>query len=215
MAGQERGAVYLAVEAVLLVQLFSYRSEAKRERDRYIDLAFNVARAPFAPARRDTVFEYFEQLERFVESGPFDTDPGAALVPPTDELTYNGSVWKLARETFLPDPGMPDTTSLEYRRALEFYSSQAVGPNFQWSWRDAGLEQDLYSRSIKRSDDAFRSSTQFLGLLLVNHLLSAIDAFVSYRLGRAGSPAQVQSALFWSPGSGGALETRVGVVFGF
>ncbi len=214
-AGHDRGAVYLALEAVLLVQLFSARSEATRERDRYKDLAFDVARAPFAPARRDTVFEYFEQLDRFVESGPFDSDPGPALVPPADELTYNGSVWKLARETFLPDPSFPDTTSQEYQRALDFYRSRAVGPNFQWSWRDAGLEQDLYSRSIKRSDDAFRSSTQYLGFLLANHLLSAIDAFVSYRLGRVGSPARLQSSLAWIPGSPGSVETRVGVVVGF
>ena len=214
-AGHHRGAVYLALEAVLLVQLFSARSEAIQERDRYRDLAFDVARAPFAPARRDTVFEYFEQLDRFVESGPFDSDPGPALVPPADELTYNGSVWKLARETFLPDPSFPDTTSQEYQRALDFYRSRAVGPNFQWSWRDAGLEQDLYSRSIKRSDDAFRSSTQYLGFLLANHLLSAIDAFVSYRLGRAGSPARLQSSLAWIPGSSGSVETRVGVVFSF
>jgi len=215
IAGQDRGAVYLAVEAVLLVQLFSARSEATRERDRYKGLAFDVARAQFAPARRDTVFEYFEQLERFVESGAFDTDPGPALVPPTDESTYNGNVWKLARETFLPDPGNLDTTSHEYQRALEFYRGRAVGPNFQWSWRDAGLEQDLYSRSIKRSDDAFRSSTQYLGLLLVNHLLSAIDAFVSYRLGQTVVQVQVESSLRLIPGGGGAVETQVALALRF
>lgn len=214
MAGHDRGVVYLALEAVILVELFSSRSEAMHERDRYKELAFNVARAPFSPARLDTVFEYFEQMERFVESGPFDADPGPGLVPPTDESTYNGSVWKLARETFLPDPDVPDATSQEYQRAVEFYQSRAVGPNFQWSWRDAGLEQDLYSRSIKRSDDAFRRSTQYLGLLLVNHILSVIDSYVSYRLGQS-SAARVQSSLWRTPDAGGTVVARVGIVMTF
>jgi hypothetical protein len=211
MAGQSRGVIYLAVEAFLLVQVFSSRGLGSSERDRYTDLAFDVARAPFAPARKDTVFEYFEQLERFVDSGPFDTDPGPALVPPNDEFSYNGSVWKLARETFLPDPGIPDTASVEYQRALEFYRSRAVGPNFQWSWRDAGLEQDLYRQSIKRSDDAFRSSTQYLGLLLANHLLSAVDAFVSYRLSGDANTVRVESALRRLEGTTGAVEAQLGI----
>jgi hypothetical protein len=215
MSGQDRGAIYLAVEVFLVVQFLSSNGEGKRERDRYLDLAFGVARAPFAPSRRDTTFEYFEQLERFIESGPFDTDPGPALVPPTDELTYNGSVWKLARETFLVDAGIPDTSSAEYQRALEFYSSRAVGPNFQWSWRDAGLELDLYRQSIERSDDAFRNSTQYLGLLLANHLISAIDAFVSYRLSHSGMPVEIESSLLQSPVIGGGLAAEVGVRIGF
>jgi len=211
MAGQDRGVIYLAVEAFLLIQFFSSNGEGTRQRNQYKDLAFTVARAPFVPARRDTTFEYFEQMERFIESGPFDTDPGSSLVPPTDELTYNGSIWRLARETFLVDPVDPDTSSIEYQSAIAFYRDRAIGPNFQWSWRDAGLEQDLYRQSIKRSDDAFRNSTQYLGLLLANHLLSAVDAFVSYRLGENGSMAQLQSSLRRIPGSSGAVEATVGV----
>ena len=52
MAGQDRGVVYLAVEAFLVIQLISSSGEGTRERDRYKDLAFTIARAPFAPARR-------------------------------------------------------------------------------------------------------------------------------------------------------------------
>jgi len=215
MAGQDRGVIYLAVEVFLVVQFFSSNGEGNRERERYLDLAFGVARAPFAPSRRDTTFEYFEQMEKFIESGPFDTDPGPGLVPPADELTYNGSIWKLARETFLVDAGIPDTTSAEYQRALEFYSSRAVGPNFQWSWRDAGLELDLYRQSIKRSDDAFRNSTQYLGLLLANHLISAIDAFVSYRLSKSGRPVEVESSLLRNTMVGGGLAAEIGIRIGF
>lgn len=215
IAGKDRGAAYLAVEVFLVVQFLSSNGEGNRERNRYLDLAFEVARAPFAPSRRDTTFEYFEQMEKFIESGPFDTDPGPALVPPTDELTYNGSVWQLARETFLGDAGVPDTTSFEFQRALEFYRERAIGPNFQWSWRNAGLELDLYRQSIKRSDDAFRNSTQYLGLILANHLISTIDAFVSYRLSRNGRQVEVQSSMWRDPANGGGLAAEIVIRVGF
>lgn len=195
LMGQGRGVIYLAVEGLLLVRFFSFQSDGRRESDRYRDLAFSVARAPFSPSVRDTVFEYFEQMGRYVESGPFDTDPGPGLVPPIDERTYNGAIWELARNTFFTDPdATPDVDSEEYQRALEFYRARAIGPEFLWSWRNAGLEQDLYRQSIRLSDDGFRRATQQLGLLLANHLISAVDAFVSGRLG-GGNRVAVQSAL--------------------
>lgn len=188
LAGKERGLLYVTAEAFLMLRFLSLRSEGRRQRDSFIDLAFSVARAPFRPARRDTVFEYFEAMEAYAESGPFNTSSGPELVPPSDESTFNGRVWRLARETFFPDPeAPPETSSEEYRRALDFYSDRAIGANFQWSWRDAGLERDLFGQSIRRSDDAFRMATQYLGLVLVNHLVSAIDAFISERLGTQAS----------------------------
>jgi hypothetical protein len=208
LAGGAPGGVELLAEAPWV----RLRSEADEERDRYRDLAFTVARAPFTPAGRDTVFEYFEQMERFVDSGPFDTDPGPALTPTNDETTFNGSIWKLARETFLADPtAMPDTASVEYRRALDFYRRRAVGPNFRWSWRNAGLEQDLFRQSIRKSDDAFRSARQYLGLVLVNHLMSAVDAFVSERLSAGRDAVSISSSLRWPAAGRGSVLVGLGI----
>lgn len=199
----ERGALYLIAEAFFVVRFVAFQDQARRERDRYRNLALDIARASFGPAERDTTFEYFEQMGRFVESGPFDTDPGPALVPPEDPAAFNGRIWELARETFFPDPDQPPPTdSDEYRRALDFYRSRAIGPNFQWSWRNAGLEQDLFRQAIRESDRAFRLASQQLGLLLANHVLSAVDAFVSHRLSRNGRPVEVQTALRIPPGRG-------------
>lgn len=183
LSGHARGAVYLAAEALLITRALTLNSEGSRDQDRYRELATVVARAAYDPVLQDTVFEYYEQMGRWVESGPFDTDPGPALVPPTDERTYNGQIWRLARTTFFPDPDQdPQTDAPEYQRALAFYTSRAIGPNFRWSWRNAGLEQDLYRQTIAASDDAFRGATTTLGILLVNHLLSAVDAFITERL---------------------------------
>lgn len=184
MGGHERGVLYLAAEAFLLLRFWSHRADGQQSRERYLDLAFTVARAQFRPARRDTVFEYYETMESYLESGPFNAGPGPELIPPTDESTFNGYVWRLARETFLANPDtVLDTDSDAYQRAVDFYRSRAVGPNFQWSWRDAGLERDLFRRSIRHSDQALKAATQYLGLVLANHLVGAIDAFVTERIG--------------------------------
>lgn len=194
LAGAHRGAIYLVVEAFLITKYVNSRSEAHREQDRYRDLAFEVARNAFTPSIRDTAFGYFEQMTKFVESGPFDADLGPGFAPPVNEESFNGNVWKLARQTFFEDPGSPpDPSSTEYQRAVQFYQSRAIGPNFTWSWRNARLEQDAFRQAIRRSDDAFQRSTVQLGLVLANHLVSAIDAFISERLSAGGRRAQLRT----------------------
>lgn len=215
LAGHDRAAIYLLTEAFLAIRFFSDRAEGRRERDRYLDLAFRVARGSFSPVMRDTAFEYFEQMEKFVESGPFDADPGPAFAPPMDGNSFNGSIWALARQTFFANPDEPpDPQSPEYQRALDFYRERAVGPNFQWSWRNAGLEQDLFVQSIRGSDEALRRARQQLGLLLANHLLSAVDAFVSNRFSGRARDLRIETMISM-PGAGGAeLRARIGLRIG-
>lgn len=186
LANQDRGAVYLAAEVYLLSRFLQLDHEATREAQHFQDLAFDVARHPYDPMRKDTVFEYYEQMERFIESGAYDTDPSGVFMPETDIHTYNGAMWLLARSTFWEDPNVPpDPTSPQYWRAVQFYQSRAVGPNFQWSWRDHSLEHEVYKDYIKRSDSAFRRAQGSIGLLLANHVISAVDALISARMSAA------------------------------
>ncbi len=183
LAHQDRGAVYLAVELYSVARIIQLTHEGERQANRFRDLAFEVARRGFAAARRDTVFEYYETMERFTESGQFDRGPGTAFVPETDTATYNGSVWLLARRTFWTDAAVPpDPMSPEYLRAVQFYQQHAVGPAFVWSWRSKPLEQGVFRETIRRSDDAFRTAQNVVGLLLANHVVSAVDALISSRL---------------------------------
>jgi hypothetical protein len=206
MARRDRGALYLVAEAFLLTRILGLNAEGRRERDRYRELAWVVARGQYLPAVQDTVFEYYEQMGKYVESGPFDADPGPGFEPTTDERTYNGQIWALARRTFFPDPDQPPPAdSPEYQRALAFYTGRAVGPGFQWSWRNAGLEQDLYRQTIRQSDDAFRAATQHLGLLLANHVLSAVDAFISERLSQGGRTIALGTCFRPDPARGRSL----------
>jgi hypothetical protein len=206
LAHQDRGAVYLAAEVYLVSRFLQLDHEAMAEARRFQSLAFDVARRSFGPARRDTIFEYYEQMERFTESGSYDADPGTTFVPEADPQTYNGAVWLLARRTFWEDPNVPpDPTSPQYWRALEFYQARAVGPNFQWSWRDHSLEHEVFRDYIKRSDTAFRRAQNQIGLLLANHVLSAVDALISARMSAAaGRTAQVQTMI--GPGTGARVQ---------
>lgn len=211
LAHQDRGAVYLAAEVYLLSRFLQLDHEATTGAQRYQNLAFDVARRSFGPIQRDTIFEYYEQMERFAESGPYDAGPGPAFVPESDSTTYNGSMWLLARRTYWKDPNVPpDPTSPQYLKALQFYQARAVGPNFQWSWRNHSLEHEVFKDYIRRSDNAFRRAQNQVGLLLANHLLSAVDALISARLSAAaGRPAQMQSTV----GLSGRSEVRFSITF--
>jgi len=197
MAGEDRGAVYIAAELFVVSRYLQLEGEGSRESERFRRLAFDIARRNFATVRRDTVFEYYEQMEKFTESGIYDADPGSAFVPESDATTYNGSVWLLARRTYWVDPDVPPSpTSPEYQRALQFYRDRAVGPDYLWSWRNASLEHQVFRDAIRGSDNAFRRAQNQLGLLLANHVLSAVDALISSRVSAAmGRPAELSTTV--------------------
>lgn len=211
MAHQDRGAVYIAAEVYLLSRYLQLDHEAMVEARRFQSLAFDVARQSFAPLRRDTIFEYYEQMERFVESGAYDAGPGPAFVPESDPSTYNGSVWLLARRTYWADPNVPpDPTSPQYLRALQFYQARAIGPNFLYSWRNHSLEHEVFKDYIRRSDNAFRRAQNQVGLLLANHVLSAVDALISARMSAAaGRAAEMRTSVGFS----GRSEVRFSIAF--
>jgi len=211
LAHQDRGAVYLAAEVYLVSRFLQLDHEAVAEAQRFQNLAFDVARRSFGPVRRDTIFEYYEQMERFAESGAYDQDPGPALVPESDPNTYNGSMWLLARQTYWEDPNVrPDPMSPQYLNALQFYQARAVGQNFLWTWRDHSLEHEVFRDYIKRSDNAFRRAQNQIGLLLANHVLSAVDALISARLSAAtGRSAQMQTSV----GLRGGTQVRFSISF--
>jgi hypothetical protein len=204
LLGQDRFVAYLAVEGFALLGYLDQSGEARRERDRYRGLARDVARSAYPGGRPIGPWAYYEGMEYFIESGVFDRFPGGEFSPETDQSTANGALWLLARQTYWRAPDVePDHASAEYRRAISMYIDRAVRPEYRYSWRNAQLEQDLYRRSIAHANQAYRDATNRLAVLIANHLLSTVDAYVTLRLrgglGAPGEPASLSASLPWAP----------------
>lgn len=200
--GQERWPAYLAVELWAWVQFLDRRREGHRLERQYKDLAWYVARRVSSGPRNDAGWEYYEALTKFQSSGAYDRDPEAPGVQPeVDPSTYNGFVWSLALEIYLPEDSESsvEEDSDPYQKAFDFYLSRAYAPSLAWDWGNNTLHRERYGNLIKDSDEALRSSTSMIGVILANHLLSAVDALVSGRLGIAGE-AEPSVRLSLAPG---------------
>ena len=182
---QGRAIAYLAAESFLLLQYGKDIREGHRNERDYRQIARTIARRNFAAAPPDTIWQYYEKLTEYVESGAFTMATSGPTVPELDPTTYNGFQWLLARSQFGVPADPSERGSPQYQRALELYESRAVRQPYRWSWRNAQLEKDLYARTISRTNDAYRRATLDLSAVIANHLLSAIDAFAMVRLSPA------------------------------
>jgi hypothetical protein len=186
--GLDRWAAYLAGEAWAWIQYFERSKEGTDLQVRYKDLAWSVARRVSSGPRVDGSFEYYESLTQYNSSGAYDSNATLPGVQPEENSdTYNGSIWELSSQIyFLDDPDNPvEVGSDPYEEALRYYSSRAYTPDLAWNWSSNTLQQAEFAGLIRSSDDNLRRSTTMVGVILANHLLSAVDALVSARLGQA------------------------------
>lgn len=187
--GQNRKWLYAAVEAAGWVLWAERRGSAREYRDRYRDYAWEGARLQSGP-RADGDFDYYERMSKWTRSGAFDADASASGVQPeTNTSTYNGSVWALASQIYFSGAAPPPSDPA-YQSALAYYQQRAYGTSFLWDWNTGSGEQGELARLIDESDSRFGQATTALGAVIANHLVSAVDAYLSAR-GRAG-PASLR-----------------------
>jgi hypothetical protein len=178
-----RAYMYAGIEALGWLRYSRQQNDGDRFRTQYRELSRSVARAAFNPAGPDGDWDYYERLEKFAASGAYDRVPGGDVDPESDQSTYNGSIWLLARQTYWRDPNAPPPpSSAEFKSALAFYTSRAVPADLQWSWVGAPDGFQQYRRSVAASNTAFRRAEQTAGLIIANHILSAVDAYVAVRM---------------------------------
>jgi hypothetical protein len=206
LLGQDRFVAYLAVEGYVIFDYLKVSAEQRDERTRSRVLARDVARAVFGGARPIGEWKYYESMEKFVESGVFDRFPvpGGDVSPEVDPSTYNGWLWLDVRQRFWDNPNLePGHSTKPYVDALTEYRARAVRDAYRWSWRNAQLEQDIYRRSIRRENQAAHAASALVNALVVNRLLSTVDAFITLRLrtGRpaGGEPASLTATVPWAP----------------
>lgn len=182
--GRKRWVAFLALEAVAVGYHLDARADGHRFRRAYRDLAWEQARGAPVP-RVDADFDYYERLTHWTRSGQYDADPGAPGVQPErDPTSYNGAQWELAAELYLD--GNPDALpgTMGYTDALRFYEERAYDDTLVWDWSGIPEEQVRFARLIERSDARFQRAGVALTVVIANHLLSAVDAFVAGRSGR-------------------------------
>lgn len=176
------GVVFAAVEVGAWWIFIDARHSRQRERTAYRDLAWSLARGRVEP-RLDPGFEYYEDLLYWTRSGRFDVDPGGdGVQPERDPSTYNGRQWELAAGIFLggrldASPGDPG-----WDAALAYYLERAWSEPYTWDWGDDAEAQREFARRIDRADAAARRASIAAGVVVGNHLLSAVEAFVAHRL---------------------------------
>jgi hypothetical protein len=182
LAHRNRGLAYLATEIWFVARALALSQQGRRQRRQFQALAYDVARRQFSPTRVDGPWEYYEAMSHWVESGAYNRATGGGFQPETDTSTYNGAMWLLARRNYYENvDSAPPAGSPAYQAALAFYQSRAFGDPYRWSWRDARLEMDVYRHEIQSSDNGYRQATNYLGAVLANHLVSAVDAFIMTR----------------------------------
>ena len=184
LLGQKRKWVYGAIEVVGWILYLDSRSQGFDLRDNYRDFAWNQARLRSGP-RVDGGFDYYETLSKWGRSGAFDDDAGMSGVQPeVDPTAFNGMIWTRATQLFLPGGATVPVTDPSYQRAIAYYGEHAYGSQFLWDWSGSGTARDEYGGIITDSDAHFRRATNVLGVLIANHVISAVDGFLSAR-GRA------------------------------
>ena len=187
MMRQTRALGYLVAEGFLAIRASRADRDKSQARAGFRSIAANVARAGFGTVRPNGPWEYYETLEKVDASGAFDLAVAGKFTPETDVSTYNGAQWQQARSTYWLDPDVqPAESSTEYKNALAFYKSRAVQGSFRWTWFDHKLEQAAYVQTIKEANSSKQQYVSDVGLIVANHLVSMIDAYINVRLRKYG-----------------------------
>ena len=179
-SGQARTWAYLAWEGLTWGLFLHRRALGDRRRTDYRDLAWERGRLQVG-VREDGDFDFYERMGNFERSGAFDLDPTTTgLQPEEDASTYNGRIWGLAVGLFL-GPGPVGPGAPGYESALEYYRERAYSEAFLWDWSQDPASRQEFRGLIEESDDAFRTARIAVGLVVANHVTSALDAFLSTR----------------------------------
>jgi len=204
--GQKRGFAYIAAEVVGVTAWAFFKNEGNNKRDEYIDFARVNSRetvATYDPwwgliqnrIHPELVgdWDYYEHMSQYRRSGRYDRDLNndysqtGNLVDLDPEIEYtdsfNNRQWGIARiNYFESDPENPDSysgTHADTLAAKEFYAHTSVTEAYAWDWGPYTANQNEFGRIIDNADSAFRRASFSLGILLANHVVSTIDAYIS------------------------------------
>jgi hypothetical protein len=211
LSGESGGAPWLAVDLLGWAVFLERRRQGEELEERFRELAWRFARDRSFP-RVDGGWGYFERLARWEASGRFDADPSRpGIQPETDPSTHNGAIWALARSLYLRSGGSEGEDGGAWARALAYYEARGIRPEFAWDWRGNVQARSVYEELVAGSDDQFRRSVTWAGVLLANRVLATAHLFVRQR---SGEPPPLELSLLPpfdppAPGSGVWVHIRL------
>lgn len=189
MLGHDRFIAYAAVEVLTWWKYIKDSQEQNRQEALFKELARGAARSHFSTTLPDGGWSYYELMRDWLESGRYSQSDAGPIIPETNDSTYNGTRWQLAQATHINDPV----------GALAEYEQLAIKPEFRWSWKNAGLQYDIFKRTTQNRNDAYYAGVADLAVIAANHVLSMVDAYIAFRLqvqpvgnGRTGVGASVR-----------------------
>ena len=194
--GRSRKWLFAGLEVAAWAVYLERRAAGGGLRDDYRDFAWQSGRLQAGP-RVDADFNYYETLSKWDRSGAFDRDAtSSGLQPEEDPSTFNGTIWSRAQAIFLGGGGQPGDAG--FVQALEYYQERAYQTEFLWDWSRTAGGQARLGELISESDSRFVQATTALGVVIANHLVSAIDAFLAAR--GIASPARIDLTPRRAPG---------------
>jgi hypothetical protein len=144
-------------------------------------------------------WEYYEHMSQYRRSGRYDRDLNTDyyvtsnirdLDPETEwDDSFNYRQWGISKINFFQsDPDNPDAligTSADTLAAKEYYAKIAVTEAYAWDWGPpeygGTANRNQYGRIIDDANSAFRRASFSIGMLLANHVVSTIDAYISVK----------------------------------
>lgn len=187
--GNDRFFVYAAAEIVGWWRFSKNAREQSQQEAAFKSIARTVARSHFTKNAPDGDWTYYETMRDFLESGLYSSTAGGVVTPESDTATYNGHLWQQLL-----------ATNATVGAALAQYETQAIKPEFQWSWRNAQLQYDQFRRTTDKRNDAHYAVVQDLIGIAANHVLSMVDAFATFRLQvgpAAGGGSSIGARVAW------------------
>ena len=171
--------IFAGLEVVAWSVYLERRSAGGASRNDYRDFAWEQGRLQ-AGTRVDGDFEYYETLSKWTRSGAFDRDAvSSGLQPEEDPATFNGTIWVRAQGIFLGGDGQPGDPG--FAEAVEYYEARAYQAEFLWDWSRSPTDRARLGELISENDSRFRQATTAVGIVMANHLVSAVDAFLGSR----------------------------------
>jgi hypothetical protein len=167
----KRAIVFLTLEAAIWGGYAYFQVKGDDTQSEYIDLATREA-----GANRSGSDKYFEDIYNYEWSGGFF--PDAPWLNDGEEDSYNKRIWDILYEQWLqPWKNGRDSTATaqDTLNLLADYEEMAYDSASTWDWRNT-TRWSTYRRKHDRTNELYKKASFTLGLVMVNHVISCIDA---------------------------------------